>query len=91
MTAIEKVLLRKDISSIIVAIIVGTAVTFFLASVTGPLTTFISFNDQFQGNGVSAWDFALQGLVSFVLQVVALELLLRVVIFARAFAYKKNK
>lgn len=91
MTAIEKVLLRKDAASLIVAIIVGTAVTYFLASLVTPLTTKINFSDQFQGSTFPAGDMVVQAVASFALQVVALELLLRGVIFVRAFVYKKAK
>lgn len=91
MTAIEKVLLRKDAASLIVAIITGTAVTFFLAGITGPLATTLSSTDQFQGGPISGGDLAFHAVVSFALQVIALELLLRSVIFARAYAYKKGK
>ncbi len=91
MTAIEKVLLRKDIASIIVAIVVGSATTFFLAGLTGPIVSQISFSDQFQGQGVPMGDLTVQSTVSFLLQVIALELLLRIVIFVRRLAYKRIK
>lgn len=91
MTAIEKVLLRKDAASLVVAIIVGTSVTYMFAGLIGPITSKISFSDQFQSGYIPLGDLAVQSVVSFALQVIALELLLRVVIFARTFAYKKAK
>ena len=91
MTAIEKVLLRKDISSLIVAIVAGTAVAYFLAGFTSVLASQLSFSDQFQGQNVPVGDVMLQSFISFALQVIALELLLRAVILARSFAYKKGK
>lgn len=91
MTAIEKVLLRKDTASLIVAIIVGAAVTFLLAGLTGPIATKLSLSDEFQSGAMPVGDLVFQSVVSFALQVIALELLLRGVIFARSLAYKKAK
>lgn len=91
MTTIEKVLQRRDAASLIVAIIVGTSVAYLLAGITGPITSKINFSDQFQGGSIPAGDIAVQSLVSFAFQVIALELLLRGVILARAYAYKKGK
>jgi hypothetical protein len=90
MTAIEKVLLRKDISSLIVAVVTGVAVAFFLLGITGPLATELTASEKFGGDpGFSA--LYIQPIVAFALQIVALELLLRAVIFARQLSYTKKK
>lgn len=89
MTAIEKVLLRKDIASLIVAIVVGSAVTYFLATLTSPLSMYIGFADTPADPPLGR--ILLQSVASFALQVVALELLLRLVIAVRGHIYKKAK
>lgn len=91
MTAIETVLLRKDIASLIVAIVAGTAVAFFLTAITTPLSLSLtgdqgSFIPEGQDAFVSQY---MQPIVSFALQLIALEILLRLVILVRQKLYKK--
>lgn len=90
MTAIEKVLLRKDAASLIVAIVLAAATLFFLNGLVSPVTTYLSFSDQFQG-GPPIGDLLLQTVISFVAQLIALELLVRLVALTRGRLYKKGK
>lgn len=90
MTAIEKVLLRKDVASLIVAIVLGTSVAFFLSSVTSPLAIYAGMPDGVEG-GPPVGDIVLQAVVSFVAQLVLLELLIRFVAVTRGRLYKKGK
>lgn len=93
MTAIEKVLLRKDAASLVVAIALGTSVSYALAGLIGPLTMQINVftSSEFMSNNIPVGNIALQTAASFVLQIIALELLLRVVIFVRSKAYRIKK
>ena len=91
MTAIEKVLLRKDAASLIVAIVLGTSVTYFLGGLVAPLAAYASFSDQYQGGGPPVADMIMQSAISFVLSLVALELLIRLVVLTRTRAYKKER
>lgn len=91
MTAIERVLLRKDIASLIVAIVAAMATANFLTLITMPVA--------FELTGVNNYSIAgenvfltkyVQPVIAFALQVIALELLLRLVIFVRQQLYKQG-
>lgn len=88
MSTIEKVLLRKDIASLIVAVVAGIATVQFLASFTQPFT-----NELFAGSVETgqSFDSYLAPLVAFALQVLALEVLLRIVIAIRQSVHKSSK
>lgn len=90
MTAIETVLLRKDIASLIVAIVAGTAVAYFLTAVTTPLSlTLTGREGTFVPEGESSFiTNYIQPIVAFGLQLAALEGLLRLVIVVRQKLYK---
>lgn len=89
MTAIEKVLLRKDAAALIVAIVIGTSLTYFLGGLITPAVSLVTFSDQFQGPAPVS-DIMMQSAASFVLQLVALELLIRLVSLVRGRLYKKG-
>lgn len=90
MTAIETVLLRKDIASLIVAIVAGMAVAYFLTAVTTPLSlTLTGREGAFVPEGESSFTTNyVQPIVAFGLQLAALEGLLRLVIIVRQKLYK---
>ncbi len=89
-TATEKVLQRKDGSTLIVSVVLALAVLQFISSVTTPLVGKImgsgtnqpypdlSFNDQY-----------VAPLVALVLQLVAIELVVWLVVGVRALASSK--
>ncbi len=88
MTGTEKVLQRKDASSLIVAIILGFASLQFVASITAPLTSKILGGE----GGLQAAGFKDQyvaPLIALLLQVIAVEILVWVVVGLRSFAYAK--
>jgi hypothetical protein len=88
MTAIEKVLQRKDGSSLIVGVVLAYITLQFITSITGPLTSrVLGETDNLQS--VSAKDQYLAPLVALLLQLIAVELLVWVVVGLRAFAYAK--
>lgn len=90
MSAIEKILLRKDTSSVIVAIIVGLTTLQLVASLTGPLTIHLMGADPSLSQAEGFSNQYVAPVLAFVLQVIALELLLRLVIVVRHFAYNKS-
>ena len=80
MTVIEKVLLRKDMAAIAVAVVVGLATAQLLTLTTSPiLSSAVVGADAYRFKE----DFVLP-VIAFAVQVVALEGLLRLVIAARA-------
>lgn len=87
MTAMEKVLLRKDIASVIVAVVAGIATVGFLGSVTTPFAELLSPLESTSSEGLIEQIWA--AIIAFALQLIALELLLRSVIMVRANLYKK--
>lgn len=91
MTAIEKVLKRKDIASVVVAIVLGFAISNLLSMITLPLTTTLIQSDSYGSPTLTFTEQYTYPLVSFLLTIIALELLLRVVIFSRQVVYKKGK
>lgn len=90
MTAIEKVLLRKDAASLIVAITLAMTVGFFVSTLTNPLAFYLTLSSHGQA-GPPVADTLLQAVVSFFAQLVALELLVRLVALTRGRLYKKGK
>ncbi len=90
MTAIEKVLLRKDAASLVVAVTLAMTVGFFLSTLTNPLTFYVTLTNHGQA-GPPVGDMLLQSVISFVAQLVVLELLVRLVILTRGRLYKKGK
>lgn len=94
MTATEKVLGRKDGASLVVGVVLALAVLQFLSMVTLPLASKIMSNNMPAPEG-SFDQLYISPLVALILQVVALELLIWVVIGVRSFVYsaapKKKK
>lgn len=89
MTATEKVLQRKDASSLIVAIVLGFATLQFISTITSPLVAkILDENTQFQASGFK--DQYLAPLLALVLTAVAVELLVWVVIGIRGFVTPKT-
>ena len=88
MLVMEKVLLRKDIGSLIVAIVAGIATVTFLASVVAPFALLLSPIESPSPNTIL--DDVWLAVVNFALQLIALELLLRAVIVVRAGLYTKR-
>lgn len=91
MTAIEKVLLRKDAASLVVAIVLGTSVSYFLGGLVAPLSAYITFSNEFRPGGPPIKEMILQSVISFVISIVILELLVRLVTLTRGRLYKKAK
>lgn len=89
MSVIEKVLLRKDMAAVAVAIVVGFATVGLLSSLTSPIAG--SILDSYQGSDTSFKDTYLLPIFIFVLQVLALEGLLRLVILGRAYNTSRTK
>ena len=82
MTALETVLLRKDIASLIVAIVAGLATAQFVTSITTPLVA--ELLDTIEQSTGSFKETYLFPTFLFAFQLLALELLLRLVILGRA-------
>lgn len=89
MTAIEKVLQRKDGATLVVGVVVALSVLQTLATITQPLSSKILGEDNQQLAGASFANLYGTPLLWFVLQVLALELLVWLVISVRSFAYAK--
>ena len=88
MTGTEKVLQRKDASSLILAIILGFASLQFVAAVAAPITSKLLGEDgSLQAAGFK--DQYLAPLVALVLQIIAVELLVWIVVGIRSLAYAK--
>lgn len=94
MTGTEKVLQRKDASSVLLAVLLGFVTLQFVLAITSPLTAKI-LGEEGNLQATSAKDQYLAPLVAFVLQLIAVEVLVWVVVAIRAFAYpqpaKKRK
>lgn len=89
MSVIEKVLLRKDMAAVAVAIVVGFVTLQFISSITSPIIS--SILDTFPETGSSFKDTYLLPTLLFGLQILALEGLLRIVIAARAYSATRIK
>lgn len=89
MTVIEKVLLRKDIASIAVGVVVGFAAFGFVSSIASPIAG--SILDAYQGTESSFKNTYLLPFFVFALQLVVLEGLLRLVILGREYSTNKAK
>lgn len=86
MTATEKVLQRKDGSTLVVGIAMGLAFLQFITSITAPLS--FKIMGQEMGQGYPGTDFSAQyvtPLVALLLQLVAIELAVWLVVGIRAF------
>jgi hypothetical protein len=94
MTGTEKVLQRKDASSVLLAVLLGFITLQFVLAVTSPLSARI-LGETANLQAVSGKDQYLAPLVSFVLQLIAVEVLVWVVVGLRTLAYptaaKKRK
>jgi len=87
MTGTEKVLQRKDASSVVLAIIVALTTLQFIGSVTAPLSAKILSSDAMQPSSFK--DQYLTPFVVWVLQLLAIEILVWVVAGLRSVAYAK--
>lgn len=90
MIGIEKVLMRKDASSLIVAIILALATLQFIATVTAPAAAKILDQAALQIQGSSFKDQYVAPLVVLALQVVAVEILVWVISGTRTFLKPKT-
>ena len=89
MTGTERVLQRKDASSLIVAIVLGFTTLQFIANITAPLSAKILGQDM--GLQSAAFkDQYLAPLVALLLQVIAVEILVWLIVGIRSFAYAKT-
>ena len=93
---IVKVMKRKDASSIVVAVVIATAISMWLPSMLSKLANWISNvpNDQvfIYSMPDAGWQtIYLLPTVNFLLQILALELLLWAVIWLRPMAVRKGK
>lgn len=93
---IVKVLKRKDASSVVVAIFIAMALGMWLPSAVGKLSGWISGLSDNQYYAYSApganWQAAyLQPAVFFLLQLIALEILLRIVIMVHPMFVRKRR
>lgn len=92
MTAIEKVLQRKDGATLIVGVALAYAFIQFITFVTTPLSAKIMGQETSQGYpGSSFNDQYVTPLVALVLQLVAIELAIWLVVSVRAFAGTNKK
>lgn len=88
---IVKVLKRKDAASLIVAIVVGLAVAQMLPAVTFHLANKIVGSDlPYGGSGASTTDLYLQPLISATLQLILLEILIRLYVGIHGLLAKKK-
>ncbi len=86
---IIKLLKRKDASSVIVAIIVALILNTVLFVLTNDLATYLSGIETVGG---TAWrEEVVRPLISAGLQLIALEALLRVVIFVRPYFVRRKR
>lgn len=91
-SVIEKVLLRKDAASVVVAIAAAMIAMQLVSEVTGPIANYLFASDSVIGS--SSYSFANNLILPvgvFLLQVVGLELLLRAVIAGRAWRSNQVK
>lgn len=93
---IIKLLKRKDASSVIVAIYIAMALGTWLPSTVGKLSGWISgvSDGQYYSYSIpgAGWQTAyLQPAVFFLLQLIALELLLRLIVWVHPMLVRKNK
>jgi hypothetical protein len=90
-TATEKVLQRKDGSTLIVGVVMAFAFLQFITTATMPLASKIMGQDVGQGyQSLSFQDQYLTPLVALVLQLIAIELFIWLVVGVRAFANPKT-
>jgi hypothetical protein len=89
---IVKVMKRRDAASVLVAIVLAMAVNQFLMMVSGDLTgRIVGESEGFYGGGSDWKDAYLYPAVWMLLQVVALEVLLRLVVWLRPLFVRKQK
>ncbi len=84
-----KVLKRKDASSVVVAVAVGLALLQFVTAVTAHLASWISGTNQFAPNGQGFKSEYLYPAVSFVLILLALEVLGWIYVWANSMMKQK--
>ena len=91
-TATEKVLQRKDGSTLIVGVVLALAFLQFIATVTGPLTAKIMGQDTTQAYAAPATfnDQYTTPFVALLLQLVAVELVIWLIIGIRALVSPKT-
>ncbi len=87
-----KIMKRKDASSLVVAIAVGMALGQFMASVAFPLTyKLIPMNAEFSGGIGGGWKQEyLNPLVTFLIQLILLEVVVRVAVVIRELVVKNR-
>lgn len=89
MTGTEKILQRRDASSVLLAVVLGFITLQFVLAVTSPLTAkILGEGESLQTVGFK--DQYLAPLVALVLQLIAVELLVWIVAGIRTFAYPKT-
>lgn len=89
MTGTEKVLQRKDASSVLLAVLLGFITLQFVLAEVSPLSARI-LGESASLQAATAKDQYLAPLVSFLLQLIAVELLVWIVVGIRTFAYPKT-
>lgn len=89
MTGTERVLQRKDASSVLLAVLLGFITLQFVLAETSPLSARI-LGESANLQAVTTKDQYLAPLVSFVLQLIAVEVLVWVVVGLRTLAYPKT-
>jgi hypothetical protein len=92
---VVKVLKRKDASSVVVAILLALMVSQMLMMVTNDLTTWLSGLKGEEGFGYGSFSgdwkvMYLQPLVSVIVQLVALEVLIRLIVMVRSAVVRKK-
>jgi hypothetical protein len=90
MTATEKVLQRRDGATLITGVVVATAFIQFLMSITLPLTAKVMSQSMGGFTNTSFKDQYLAPLVALVIELLAIELFIWLVIGVRALAYSKT-
>lgn len=90
MTGTEKVLQRKDASSLIVAFVLALSVLQFISAITAPAIAKILNQDVAMQQAAGFKDQYVAPLVILLVQLVAVELLVWLVVGIRAFAYPKT-
>ena len=91
MVATIKVLKRKDASSLIVAIVIAQILGLFLSAITSDLAGRVSGFGGPEGSFGTWKGMYFQPILWVVLQLIALEILIWVYVFARSLVAKKRK